>query len=460
MQAMLRKVLIANRGEIALRVVRACRELGIASVVVYSDDDEGSAAVTAADERVRIGPAAAKRSYLNMPALLEAAARTGADAVHPGYGFLSEDPDFAEVCADEGLTFIGPPAEVLAVLGDKPRARALMARAGLPLLPGSSQPLRDLEEAVRLADEIGYPLVLKAVAGGGGRGMHVARSRADLAEAYTRSRVNAQTFFGDGRVYAERFLESARHVEVQVFCDAHGAAVSLGERDCTVQRRNQKLVEETPAPALPAAVLGAMEDGALRGARAAGYVGAGTFEFLVDPDHRFYFMEVNGRLQVEHAVTEMATGLDLVHEQLSVAAGAGLSFGQQDVERRGVVLECRVNAEDPERGFLPTPGQVERFRMPGGPFVRVDTHLFAGARISPAYDSLVAKVVVWGPDRTAALARMARALGEVEVAGRGIRTTAGFLVDVLAHPQFVAARHSTALVADMTGERRGLSTRV
>ncbi|RBQ20085.1 acetyl-CoA carboxylase biotin carboxylase subunit [Spongiactinospora rosea] len=444
------KVLIANRGEIALRVLRTCRDLGIAAVAVYSTEDRDSEVVRLADEAIHIGPAPAKRSYLDIAAIIQAAAQSGADAVHPGYGFLSEDPDLAEVCEKEGFVFVGPRASVLAGLGDKSVARGLMAGAGLPLLPGSLEPLAGRAAAERTAAEIGYPLIVKAVAGGGGRGMRVARGPEDLAAAYGEARTDARAFFGDDRVFMERYLERARHVEVQVLCDAYGGGVHLGERDCTIQRRHQKLIEETPAPGLPAELLDEMRAAAVRGALAAGYTGAGTFEFLVDDQNRFYFMEVNGRIQVEHPVTELATGVDLVREQLRIAAGEALGFGQDAITPGGAVIECRVNAEDPDRGFAPAPGVLTEFRPPGGPFVRVDTHGFAGLRISPAYDSLLAKVVVWGEDRDTAIRRMRRALGEFLVAGKGVKTTIPFLRQVLDHPDFRYARHTTALAERMT----------
>ncbi len=331
------KILIANRGEIAVRVLRACRELGVATVAVYSTDDADSAVVRLADESVRIGPAPARQSYLNAAAVIEAARITGADAIHPGYGFLSEDADFAEVCDAEGITFIGPPPEVMARLGDKTSARAAMTAAGLPLLPGSVEPLADAESAKRLADEIGYPVIIKAAAGGGGRGMSIVDDAADFARTYQQTKATALQLFGDGRVYVERYLPSARHVEIQVLCDTHGNAIHLGERDCSVQRRHQKLVEETPAPGLPAELTERMGAAAVRGALATGYVGAGTFEFLVDTENNFYFMEVNCRIQVEHPVTEMVTGVDLIAEQLRVAAGERLRLRQEDVtlRRRG-----------------------------------------------------------------------------------------------------------------------------
>ncbi|MFL1432704.1 MULTISPECIES: acetyl-CoA carboxylase biotin carboxylase subunit [unclassified Nocardiopsis] len=448
MNRTLTKVLIANRGEIAVRIARTCREMGIGTVAVHSVDDDESQVVRMADESVRIGPTPSKRSYLDIAAVVGAALQRGADAVHPGYGFLSEDPDFARVCVDEGLTFIGPPPGVLEQLGDKASARRIMSEAGLPLLPGTLDSVTDVEEAERLAGEIGYPLIVKAAAGGGGRGMRIAHRPADLRTAYLEARADAHAFFADGRVYMERYLDRARHVEVQVLCDAHGAAVHLGERDCSVQRRQQKLIEETPAPGLPDDLLERIRQAAITGARAAGYVGAGTFEFLAQ-DGEFYFMEVNSRIQVEHAVTEMVTDIDLVREQIQVARGAPLAQELLDVRPRGVSLECRVNAEDPKRGFAPTPGLLEEFHPPGGPFVRVDTHMSAGSRISPAYDSLLAKVVVWAPDRDTAVLRMRRALEEFRISGKGVRTTIPFLLAVLARKEFAEAEHTTSLVDTM-----------
>ncbi|MGW1448300.1 acetyl-CoA carboxylase biotin carboxylase subunit [Micromonospora sp. NPDC002411] len=439
------KVLIANRGEIAVRVVRACRELGVASVAVHSTVDRESRVVRLADEAVQLGPAPPKLSYLNAAAVLEAARMTGADAIHPGYGFLSEDPDFADACAAEGITLIGPPAAVMTQLGDKASARTLMSEAGLPLLPGSLDPL-SAEEAHRLADRIGYPVIVKATAGGGGRGMQVVGSSAEFPDAYRRTQATARMLFGNGEVYVERYLAEARHVEIQVLCDGHGHAVHLGERDCSVQRRHQKLIEETPAPNLPDGLAEQMGKAAVAGALAAGYVGAGTFEFLVDRSGGFYFMEVNCRIQVEHPVTEMVTGVDLVAEQIRIAAGQPLRLTQEDVRLSGVAIECRINAEDPRHGFAPTPGRLTEFIPAGGPFVRVDTHAYQGYVVPPNYDSLLAKLVVWAPQRDQAIARMLRALGEFHVAGERVSTTTDFLADVLATDAFRTATHSTALV--------------
>ena len=442
-------ILIANRGEIALRVARTCREIGVRVVAVCSTADRDSAVTRVADETVQIGPASARLSYLNAPAIIEAALRTGAEAIHPGYGFLAEDPDFADACERHGIVFIGPPPEVMERIGDKAAARALMARAGLPVLPGSPGPVERVAEAKEIADWIGYPVMLKAVAGGGGRGTAVVRQPQDFLRAYTETRTSAQATFADSRVYLERLAEASRHVEVQVLCDRHGNVVHLGERDCSVQRRRQKLVEETPAPGLHADLRVRLHEAAILGARAAGLVGAATFEFLVDEDGAFFFIEINGRIQVEHPVTEMVSGIDIVREQLRVAAGIPIGVHQSDVELRGVAIECRVNAEDPFRGFLPTSGVLQEFTVPGGPFTRVDTHGFPGWKVTPDYDSLLAKVAVWAQDRDRALARMDRALSEFRVRGAGMCTTIGFLRETLAHPFFRDAKHTTCLVEEL-----------
>jgi acetyl-CoA carboxylase biotin carboxylase subunit len=446
---MFEKVLVANRGEIAVRVVRACRDMGIRSVVVHSTRDTDSAAARMADETVCIGPPPAKLSYLNAAMVLQAALNTSADAIHPGYGFLSEDPEFADACERLGITLIGPPATVMATLGSKDSARAAMARAGLPLLPGSTEPL-DLTAASELGARIGFPLLIKAVAGGGGRGMAVAESRAELPVVFRQVQASAAKLFGDERVYAERYLRRARHVEVQVLADRYGRVIHLGERDCSMQRRRQKLVEESPAPALPAGLAERIRESAVTGARAAGYQGAGTFEFIVDEEFGFYFMEVNCRIQVEHPVTEMVTGVDLVSEQIRIAAGSPLALDQADVELRGAAIECRINAEDPDRQFAPAPGTITRLDLPAGPFVRVDTQAHLGYRVPPEYDPLIAKVIAWAPDRDIAIARMRRALRETTVTGPGLHTTAGFLDGLLDSRAFREAEHSTAYIDELT----------
>jgi acetyl-CoA carboxylase, biotin carboxylase subunit len=434
------RLLIANRGEIAVRIARACRELGIEVVATYSTSDRDSAVVAMADEAVHIGPPAPRHSYLHVPNLIEAALRTGADAVHPGYGFLSEDPDFAEICDIEGLTFVGPPPEVMQQMGNKATARRLMAEAGLPLLPGVVEPVRTAEEGRAIADEIGYPVIIKAAAGGGGRGMTVVQAPGEFAEAFTATRAVARAVFRDPAVYVERYLTRARHVEVQVLCDGHGAGIHLGERDCSLQRRHQKLLEEGPAAHLSPeqrADLGAL---AVRGALSVGFTGAGTMEFLVD-DAGAYFMEMNARIQVEHPVTEVLTGVDLVREQLLVAGGRRLRLQQEDVVTRGAAIECRINAEDPARGFAPAPGHLDVLQVPGGPWTRFDTGYRQGDDVSPHYDSLLGKLVVWAPDRDQAVRRMDRALAELRVEGPALHTTIALQRAMLRHPDVRADRH-------------------
>lgn len=451
---MFSKVLVANRGEIAVRVARTCRELGIRTVGVYSTADGDPRVLRHFDETVHIGPASGRRSYRNTPAVIQAALQTDADAIHPGYGFLSEDADFAEVCEDTGLTFIGPRAEQMAELGDKSSARRVMSDAGLPLLPGSVEPSPDVDHARRTAERIGYPAIIKASAGGGGKGMAVVESPEEMAETFASARAVASSVFGDERVYLERYLRRARHVEVQVLCDGYGNGIHLGTRDCSVQRRHQKLIEEGPAPALSARNTERIAEASVAAALKVGYTGVCTFEFLVDEDETFYFMEVNTRIQVEHPVTEAITGVDLVREQILAAAGHPLALSQRDVEFRGVAVECRINGEDPDRDFVPTAGVLERFVPPGGAFTRVDTHAYAGYELSPHYDSMIAKVIAWAPDRERALDRMDRALREFDVDGPGITTTIPFLRRVLVDPEFRKAAHSTDLVQRCTDERR------
>ncbi|GAA0941692.1 acetyl-CoA carboxylase biotin carboxylase subunit [Nonomuraea longicatena] len=438
---MFSRLLIANRGEIALRIARACRELGIGVVAVYSSADRDSPVVRMADQAVHIGPPPPGASYLNIPNIIEAARTTGADAVHPGYGFLSEDPDFAEICAQEDLVFVGPRPEVMQRLGNKATARALMAEAGLPMLPGTIEPVASVREGAAVAAEIGYPVIIKAAAGGGGRGMAVVHEPGEFAEAFTATRASAHAVFRDPTVYVERYLTGARHVEVQIMCGLDGDGVHLGERDCSIQRRHQKLIEETPCTRLDAAGRARIGELALRGALSVGYSGAGTMEFLLDEEGRFSFMEMNTRIQVEHPVTEMVTGLDLIKEQIRVAAGLPLSLKQEDVVLTGASVECRINAEDPDRDFAPAPGPLEVFEPPSGPWTRVDSGYTAGMEVGPYYDPMLAKLVVWAPTRDEALDRMDRALAEFRVEGRGLRTTIGFHRAVIAHPTFRAGEH-------------------
>jgi acetyl-CoA carboxylase, biotin carboxylase subunit len=440
------KILIANRGEIALRVIRACQELGIRTVLAHSSRDADSQPARLADETVCIGPPSAKRSYLRAATILQAAANTGAQAIHPGYGFLSEDADFADGCRYAGITFIGPPPDVMATLSNKVSARRFASQVGLPLLPGATEPL-NLAGAVDLGRRVGFPLVVKAAAGGGGRGMGVAWDADTLPGVFRATQATAVALFGDARVYAERYLTRARHVEVQILADQYGQVIHLGDRDCSMQRRHQKLVEESPAPALSADLAGRIREAAIAGARAVGYQGAGTFEFLVDcagETRNFYFMEVNCRIQVEHPVTEMVTGVDIVAEQIRIATGEPLRMTQDDVRLYGTAIECRINAEDPLRLFAPSPGVITDLRLPAGPFIRVDTHAYPGYLIPPEYDSMIAKIIAWAPERNTAIARMRRALAETCVYGSGIRTTTSFLSDLIDSPEFCGATHSTS----------------
>jgi acetyl-CoA carboxylase biotin carboxylase subunit len=440
------KILIANRGEIALRIARACRELGIPSVAVYSTADASSAVVRFADEAVQIGPPAVARSYLHIPSIIGAALKTGADAIHPGYGFLSEDPYFAEICADHGITFIGPTAEVMARMGDKAVARQLMSDAGLPLLPGTIEPVATADEAQEIADSIGYPVIIKASAGGGGRGMTVVSRSEDLRNGYQMTRATAQSFFKNSAVYIERYLAASRHTEIQIVCDNYGNGIYIGERDCSVQRRHQKLIEEAPSMHLTQELREAMGAAALKGAFSIGYTGAGTMEFLLDDDGQFWFMEMNTRIQVEHPVSEMISGIDLIKEQIRVASGKPLSHLQDEVKLTGHAIECRINAEDPDRDFTPSAGRLEEFSPPGGPWTRVDSHCSAGGEVSPYYDSLIAKLIVWAPDRDEAIGRMTRALSEFHIKGPGMKTTISFHERVFAHPVFRSGDFHTDFV--------------
>ena len=428
------KVLIANRGEIAVRIIRACKEMGIYTVAVFSEADRDALHVRLADEAYCIGPAPARASYLNMTNLMAVATLTEADAIHPGYGFLAENADFADICESCNITFIGPPADAIAKMGDKAVAKRTMKEAGVPVIPGSDGLVEDVEEAVALAREIGYPVVIKATAGGGGKGIRIAEDEASLIRHLNAARQEAEKAFGNPGVYLEKYLTGMKHVEVQILADKHGNVVHLGERDCSVQRRRQKLIEEAPCPALTPEIRRQMGEAAVRAARAVGYSGAGTLEFLLGPDGRFYFMEMNTRIQVEHPVTEMITGVDIVKEMISVAAGNPLSFRQEDVRFSGWAIECRINAEDPERNFMPTPGTVDFYLPPGGMGVRVDSAVYPGYAIPPHYDSMVAKLIVWGETREAAIERMKRALNEFYVGG--VSTTIPFHLKVLDHPKF------------------------
>jgi acetyl-CoA carboxylase biotin carboxylase subunit len=438
---MFSKVLIANRGEIALRVIRACRELGLATVAVYSEADRESLHVRFADDDVCIGPPPSRLSYLRIPGLIAAAEITGADAIHPGYGFLAESAEFAETCAASNVTFIGPTAQQIRLMGDKAAARKLAQELAIPVVPGSPGPIEDPVEAQRMAESIGFPVIIKAAAGGGGKGMRVARDGDAFGQAFQLARSEALAAFGNAEVYIEKYLARPRHVEIQLMGDQHGEVMHLAERDCSVQRRHQKLIEESPSPVMTPELRAAMGEAAVRAGKHIGYVGAGTVEFLLDEHGSFYFMEMNTRIQVEHPVTEMVTNYDLVKEQIRVAAGERLQFKLKGGRVRGHAIECRVNAEDPARNFQPSPGTITVYHPPGGPGVRVDTHIYAGYTVPPYYDSLVAKVIVHGNSRPEALARMNQALDSFII--EGITTTIPFLKRVIQHPDFVAGQVDT-----------------
>ncbi len=441
--SMFKKILIANRGEIAVRVILACRELGIKTVAVYSQADEHALHVRFADEEVCIGPPRSADSYLNVPAIISAAEITGADAIHPGYGFLSESARFAEVCRACQITFIGPDPDVIRLLGDKTRARRAMKEAGLPMLPGSDGPVESEHSALSAARDIGYPVIIKAVAGGGGRGMRIVRTAHELRASLRTAQREAEAAFGNGDVYIEKYLEHPKHIEFQVIGDHYGHVVHLGERECSVQRRHQKLLEESPSPSLTQDARRRMGRLVVEAARSVGYTSAGTFEFLMDAGGRFYFMETNTRLQVEHPVTEMVTGIDIVKEQIRIAAGERLSFTQEDVRFTGHAIECRVNAEDPD-SFVPSPGLIEAFHVIGGPGVRVDSFAHSGCTISPYYDSMIAKVIAHGRNREEATARMRRTLEMMVV--EGIKTSLPLHLRILNEPDFQAGRVTTSFM--------------
>ena len=441
---MFAKVLIANRGEIAVRILRTCREMGIPAVVAFSEPDRESLAVRLADEAICIGPAEARRSYLNQPALISAALITGCDAIHPGYGFLSEDASFAEACAVHDLAFIGPRAQVLERFASKYAVRRMLAATGLPTVPGSTGIVADLQDALAQAEAAGYPVLLKPSAGGGGRGMRLVRSPREMETQLPLARSEARAAFGDDSLYFERWIEDNRHVEVQVLIDRHGNGVHLGERDCSVQRRHQKIIEEAPSPAMDGPARERLRDLAIRSVTAAGYENAGTLEFLLDREGNFYFIEINCRIQVEHPVTEMLTGIDLVAEQIRIAAGEPLTMTQDQVALRGHAIEFRITAEDPHDNFSPQSGLVSEVQLPGGAGVRVDTHLYPGYEIPPYYDSLLAKLIVWGEDREEALARSKRALAELRI--DGVKTNLPFHRAIVDNAAFVDAEVSTNLL--------------
>jgi acetyl-CoA carboxylase biotin carboxylase subunit len=442
---MFQKILIANRGEIALRVIRACREMGIRTVAVYSEADRDSLHVRYADEDVCIGPADPKRSYLSIPQIISAAEVTDAEAIHPGYGFLAENPDFAEVCEQCKIKFIGPSANAIRLMGDKSMARKTVTKAGVPVTPGSKEEVASAEEALAIAHEIGFPVILKATAGGGGRGMRVAHTDIALSSAFTTAKSEAEAAFGRGGIYLERYIEAPKHIEVQILADGKGTVVHLGERDCSVQRRHQKLIEESPSPTIDEKMRRNLGAAAIKAARSAKYEGAGTVEFLVD-GRNYYFMEMNTRIQVEHPVTEAVTGVDLIQEQIRIAAGEPLTLRQKHIQFNGHAIEFRINAEDPSRGFAPCPGKILHYHAPGGPGIRIDSHAYAEYRIPSNYDSLVAKLIIHAKTREEALARAARALDEYVV--EGVATTIPFHQRVLRTPRFRRGDYTTRFIEE------------
>jgi len=438
------KVLIANRGEIALRIIRACREMGIPTVAVYSEADADSLHVRFADQEVCIGPPPSSQSYLDPARIISAAEVTDADAIHPGYGFLAENAHFAEVCEECKIKFIGPSPDTIRLMGDKAQAKRTMLSAGVPVIPGSNGIVSGIDEAIKIARKIKYPVMIKAAAGGGGRGMRLAYSESDLSKNFAMAQGEAEKAFGNPTVYIEKFIENPKHVEFQIVGDEHGNIIHLGERDCSIQRRHQKLIEETPCVVIDEKLRREMGHAAIKAAKAVGYTGAGTIEFLLDADRHFYFMEMNTRIQVEHPVTEAVTGVDIIREQIRVAAGEELSLKRRDIELRGHAIECRINAEDPERDFLPCPGKIVTYHTPGGPGVRIDSHVYSEYVIPPFYDSMIAKLIVWGATRQQAIARMTRALDEFII--EGVKTTIPFHQEVMRSTEFIDGKFGTDFI--------------
>lgn len=441
---MIEKVLVANRGEIAVRIIRACREMGIETVAVYSTADEEALHVELADEAVCIGSPLPKNSYLNIENIISAAVLTGCDALHPGFGFLSENAKFADICTNCGIKFIGPNADMIAMMGDKSKAREMMIAAGVPVVPGSEGKIEHIEDAKSLAEEMGYPVILKASAGGGGRGMRIVRKASELKEAFEAASSEALSAFGDGSMYLEKYIENPRHIEFQILGDCFGNVIHLGERDCSLQRRHQKVMEEAPSPFLSKTLREEMGKVAIKAAKAVGYQNAGTIEFIVDREGRYYFIEMNTRIQVEHPITEMVTGVDLIKEQIQIASGKPLSLTQKQVKIKGHAIECRINAENPERDFRPSAGTINALYLPGGRGVRVDSALYEGYRVPPQYDSMLAKVITYGETREEAIAVMKRALGEVSI--EGIETNIYFEYQLLNHPDFVEGKFDTGFI--------------
>ena len=441
---MLQKILIANRGEIAVRIIRACREMGIRTVAVYSEADKNSLHKTLADEAVCIGPAASSKSYLNMKSILEAACLTGADSIHPGFGFLSENASFAKICNDMGIKFIGPSGELINLLGNKSKAKETMKKAGVPVVPGSEGLIKNKEEAIELAEKIKYPVILKASAGGGGRGIRVAYSKEELEKSYDLVKQEAKISFGDDSIYLEKFIENPRHVEIQILADEHGNCIHLGERDCSIQRRNQKIIEETPIMSISGKTRKKMGQVAVKAVKEIGYTNAGTIEFLVDKNQDFYFMEMNTRVQVEHPITEMITGIDIIKEQIKIASGEKLSLEQEDITFTGHVMEARINAENPDKNFMPCPGKITGLHLPGGNGVRVDTAIYSGYTVPATYDAMIAKIIAQGKNREETIAKLRSAVAELVV--EGIDTNADFILKILENKAFRTNKYDTSFI--------------
>lgn len=449
---MIKKVLIANRGEIAVRIIRACREMGIETVAVYSEADREALHTKLADEAVCIGPASSGDSYLSMERIISATIVTGADAIHPGFGFLSENAKFAELCERCHITFIGPKSSVIASLGNKQKARNTMIQAGVPVIPGSEKSVGEVTEAASIADQIGYPVIIKAALGGGGKGMRTAYSPKEFAQSFQTAQKEAKMAFGDGTMYLEHYVENPRHIEFQILADHYGNVIHLGERDCSIQRNHQKMIEESPSIALSEELREKMGEAAVRAAKAAGYVNAGTIEFLLDKSGAFYFMEMNTRIQVEHPVTEWVTGIDLVKEQIRIASGETLSCTQDEVQLTGHAIECRINAENPKKGFRPSPGTITDMYLPGGKGVRIDTAIYPGYSIPPYYDSMIAKLIVWAKDRQEAIQKMQSALGEMVI--EGVHTNIDYQYEILNHPDYLSGNVDVGFIQKCKGEIR------
>ncbi len=438
------KILIANRGEIAVRIIRACKEMNIKTVAVYSEADKDALHARLADEAVCIGPAPSARSYLNIKNIIEATCITGADTIHPGFGFLSENAEFAKICEESNIKFIGPSSKVIDLLGNKSNSKELMKQAGVPVIPGSNGSIKGLKDAILIAEKIGYPVMIKAAAGGGGKGIRIVNNSSELETSYNIVKQEAKMSFNDDEIYIEKFIKNPRHVEIQILADEHGNIVHLGERDCSIQRKHQKIIEETPSTAIDEKLRNKMGAAAVKAAKVAGYTSCGTVEFLVDSDKNFYFMEMNTRIQVEHPITEMRTGIDIVKEQIRIAAGEELKFKQKDVEFRGHAIECRINAENPGKNFMPCPGTIKEINLPGGNGVRVDTAIYNGYTIPPNYDSMIAKIITHGVTRNEAIAKMKRALEELVI--DGVDTNRDFLFDIIKNPNFIRGSFDTSFI--------------